>query len=130
MAKKNGRLFSVLKSRRGVGMELAIIMLIIFTAFAMLIANVALLQGEVGKNASEREAQKIELDAIGEEFVRLARDNKNRDVALEALEQNGAYAYVIDEDMTSLEVKDDGTTVLSVMLAKTGTEIKITEWTR
>ena len=130
MAKKKSRTIEILKSRRGAGMELAIIMLIIFTAFAMLIANVALLQSSTGKSLRAREAEGIELDAIGEEFVSLAREGKGVDEAKTELEQNDTYEYEINEDMTTLVVKNGELTVLEVVIERMGSEIKIMEWTR
>ena len=125
------RISETLKSRRGIGIELAIIMLIIFTAFAMLIANVALLQNSAGRRAEEREAQTIALDMIGEEFVSGVKSGADKSLVLEALVGvDSTYTYEISEDMTTLVVKDGEVAVFTIALEKNDEQITITEWTR
>ena len=67
--------FRLLRSKRGVGMEIAIVMMLTVFGFCSIMTTVALLQNDRNKKTSESFPSYFEPDQIGEEFLSVSRQN-------------------------------------------------------
>ena len=62
-------LFRLLKSKRGVGMEYAIVMMLTVFGFCTVLTTVALLENDLNRKSAEEFSTYVELDRIGEDFI-------------------------------------------------------------
>lgn len=123
------------KRRRGLAIELALLVMILLSAFSILIVNTALLQNSHKTANDTKFKERITLSEIGEDFCSAVKNGEDMITWQESVTSFNAIANKSTSfDGTlgaTLTLYDhEGTLLMSVALSAKPTEpYKITEWT-
>ena len=105
-----------IRSRRGIAMELAIIVMLISVAFSLLLTTVLTIQNKKTSDIPNELSEKIAIDQAGEWVLKKA-DYKNIQSGWVDNTESPKYYYSYDNNQTiKIAVGVDGKTVLTISI--------------
>lgn len=97
------------RRRRGAAIELAIMVLLLFSAFSVALVSVSLMLHKRQTNDAGELAERVKLDGIAERFIAVVTDNGD---------VNAWCDTVTDYDVAVTEKEDDGSLIMTLTVEK------------
>ena len=121
----------IICSRRGIAIELAMMVMLLAVAFGIVFLTVNVLQTEQVRDTSAELKEQIAIDEAGEWAVAKVKEsgvNENSESSTE----NNEYAYTYSAENKTIKVteKESGNVVLTITISVDGGNAKILSWNR
>ena len=122
------RALRILKDKRGIAIETALLFMLVIFSLCALITSVA----TIGRKQSQLESRvftkEVEIDQIGEDFIAYLAAGEASD--FDAAGENYDFRVDKEENISALTLTKTGSTsvVLSIEAEKTGAGVKILRW--
>ena len=122
------RALRILKDKRGIAIETALLFMLVIFSLCALITSVA----TIGRKQSQLESRvftkEVEIDQIGEDFIAYLAAGEASD--FDAAGENYDFRVDKEENISALTLTNKGSTsvVLYIEAEKTGAGVKILRW--
>lgn len=122
------------RDRRGMAMEMAMMVMVVTFALGALMVTVALMQNDAALSISKDTRQKIELEQIGENFyAHVAKKNTGEGFTYNSQDEPQVYDVQVNGNTLTVTKKGGGTVLLTVEVKATtqegvATTYEIAKW--
>ena len=105
---------NILKSRRGIAIELAIFVIILTAALSIIILTTAIHESQASKQARSELAESVALAEIGELALKNFGNYENNDYTVSYENEDYTISYEDTKEDGKITVEKDGKTVLKI----------------